>query len=663
MKKTTHSSDQKNCSPGISRRQAIKTIGAAAGLAMAGLTFPRVAIGADQPTTAPANDAAGPVPPRVNSFALADVKLDDGPFRQAQLRTAKYLLSLEPDRLLHNFRVNAALPPKAAIYGGWESVKTWEAIRCHGHTLGHYLSACAMMYAATGNEEFKDRVSYIAGELLACQQAGKNGLICAFPEGGAVFDAAPAGKRLVGVPWYTMHKILAGLRDACLFCDSGTARQVLIALADWAVDFTSPISDQLFQRMLNVEHGGMNEVLADVHAMTGDAKYLALSERFCHRAVLDPLSRSHDILSGLHANTQIPKMIGFQKLYAQTGRANYATAASFFWRTVVTNRSFCTGGHGDNEHFFSPADFAHHAGSAKNMETCCDYNMLKLTRALFVHDPSPAYADYYELALYNGILASQDPDSGMMTYFQGTRPGYMKLYCTPEDSFWCCTGTGMENHAKYGDSIYFHDERNLYVNLFIASSVLWKEKGVTLHQTTQFPDESKTTLRVEADSPVEFTLQIRHPAWCKTMSIACGGDPAVVSPRPGSYVAVSRTWNPGDVVEINLPMELRMVTLPHAPQFAAFMHGPIVLAGALGNEGIKPGSDLIVNERTYGTALNEPFDVPQLAADALNQMKAAGDEPQTFTVPGRGDGQAIRLKPYFKIAHERYCIYWNTAEA
>jgi DUF1680 family protein len=300
------------------------------------------------------------------------------------------------------------------------------------------------------------------------------------------------------------------------------------------------------------------------------------------------------------------------------------------------------------------------------METCCDYNMLKLTRALFEHDPSPAYADYYELALYNGILASQDPDSGMVTYFQGTRPGYMKLYCTPEDSFWCCTGTGMENHSKYGDSIYFHDDENLYVNLFIASSVRWNEKGVRLHQITQFPDESKTTLRVETDSPVEFTLQVRHPAWSGKVTITSPSGLVIESVQPGSYIHVSRTWTSGDIVEIDLPMRFRAVQLPHAPQYVAFMHGPIVLAGALGNDGIASGADIIVNERTYGQVLNQPFDTPQTVFDPAEPFKnftAVTSAPQTFFIAREGHLPGIRLIPYYRIAHERYCIYWNTAGA
>ena len=408
--------------------------------------------------------------------------------------------------MLHNFRVNAGLEAKAPVYGGWESVPMWADIRAHGHTLGHYLSACSLMYASTANDAFKKRCEYIVADLQECQNAGKTGLVCAFPDKTAQFDNLVAGRRVVGVPWYTMHKILAGLRDAHLYTGNAAALEVLVKLSDWAIATTENMTDEQFQRMLRTEHGGMNEVLADVFALTGQKKYLTLAERFCHKLILEPLSESRDTLDGLHSNTQIPKIVGFQRLHLLTGQANYHAAAEFFWKTVVTNRSFATGGNGDNEHFFPPHQFQKHLGSAKTMETCCSHNMLKLTRMLFSVEPTAAYADYYERTLYNTILASQDPDSGMMTYFQSTRPGYLKLYCTPFDSFWCCTGTGIENHAKYGDSIYFHGSEggvdSLYVNLFIPSTLNWKEKGITLTQTTRFPEVGKTRLELAAAKPV-----------------------------------------------------------------------------------------------------------------------------------------------------------------
>jgi DUF1680 family protein len=468
--------DSPNTAISLTRRQMLGILGSGALMVAGGPLSQGVARAAMQAASKPSpKQVAGT--PTLQAFPLSDVRLLDSPFLEAQQRDEAYLLKLEADRMLHNFRVNAGLQPKAPIYGGWESAQTWADIRCHGHTLGHYLSAASLMFASTGHDEMKQRVNYIIGELKECQDAGKTGLICAFPDNSTQIDNMVASRRAVGVPWYTLHKICAGLRDAYLFCDSARARDVLVKLADWAAGVTKDMTDDQFQRMLGVEHGGMNEVLADVYAITKDEKHLALAERFCHKAILTPLSEGRDNLNGLHSNTQIPKIIGFERLYQLTGKPQYHAAAEFFWKTVTGTRSFATGGNGDNEHFFPINQFASHLTSAKTMETCCSHNMLRLTRMLFAGNPEAAYADYYERTLCNAILGSQDPATGMMTYFQSTKPGYIKLFCTPFDSFWCCTGTGIENHAKYGDSIYFGGSPGgpqrdaLYVNLFIASTL------------------------------------------------------------------------------------------------------------------------------------------------------------------------------------------------
>ncbi|HEY7086785.1 MAG TPA: beta-L-arabinofuranosidase domain-containing protein [Tepidisphaeraceae bacterium] len=626
--------------------------------------------GADQTTaTSQPAMAEGRITPavatRVEPFDLKQVRLLDGPFLDAQRRDQKYLLMLEPDRMLHNFRTNAGLEPKAPVYGGWESVETWADIRAHGHTLGHYLTACALMYASTGDQQFKQRCDYIVGELGECQAAGKTGLICAFPDKTAQFENFLAGKRVIGVPWYTTHKVMAGLRDVHLYCDNKAALEVLVKFCDWAEAFTHEMTDEQFQKMLNTEHGGMNEVLADVYVLTGDPKYLKLAQRFCHHAVLDPAAQQRDTLDRLHSNTQIPKFVGFARLYELTGKDDYRAASTFFWKTVVENRSFATGGNGDREHFFPPKDFAQHLGSAKTMETCCSYNMLRLTRMLFSLDPSPAYADYYERTLYNCILASQDPDSGMMTYFQPTRPGYFKPYCTPVDSFWCCTGTGIENHAKYGDSIYFHGDDSLYVNLFIPSKLSWEQKGLTLTQETLFPDEPSAKLSFKAAKPISLGLNIRHPSWCRAATVRVNGRPQITSETPGSYIAINRSWQDGDVVDVDLPMTLRAVPLRNSTDTVAIVFGPIVLAGQLGKQGLTPGADIVVNERTIGDSLNDPVDVPTLLGEPstlVEQIKPVAGKPLTFSAPvARAEG--LTLIPYFRIAHERHSIYWKVASA
>jgi len=635
----------------MDRREALKTFGAATAGAWLG----------SQLTALPAVAAVSKPRAALQPFPLSAVRLLDSDFSAAQARNARYLLALDPDRLLHNFRVNAGLKPKAPVYGGWESVEPWIDIRCHGHTLGHYLSACAMHYAATGDDVFKERVAYAVSELAACQAASKNGLVCAFPDGPEQLERSFRGEDFVGVPWYTMHKIYAGLRDAHTFAGNEQALDVLVGLSDWAWNATRPLSDAAMQKLLDREHGGMNEILADVYTLTNDGRYLHLAERFSHRALLDPLAAGRDVLDGLHSNTQIPKVIGFARLYELTGKPEYDKAARFFWDRVVNARSFVTGGNGEGEHFFPPHEFVQRLSSAKTMETCCTHNLLKLTRKLFTLEPNARYADYYERALFNGILASQDPDSGMVTYFQATRPGYVKLYCTPFDSFWCCTGSGIENHTKYGDSIYFHDDESLAVNLFIASRLEWRERGLTLTQATRFPYEERSRLTFELTSPTSLALRIRHPAWCRELTVMVNGRRHLVSKQAGSFVTIERRWRSGDTVEVQLPMHLHAEPLPNAPTFVAALYGPIVLVGRMGRHGITPGADLIVNERLSGTMLNDPTPVPAFVGTAesfISSFVGTG-EPLHFVVRGFEQNREIQFMPYFALHHERYNMYWR----
>ena len=609
--------------------------------------------------------AALRVAPHAVPFDLRDVRLLDGQFLAAQQRNARYLLSLDPDRMLHNFRVNAGLTPKAPIYGGWESVEPWIWIRCHGHTAGHYLTAVTMHFASTGDAEFARRAAYIVSEMRACQRARGDGLICAFPEGSKLLEDTIAGRSHPGVPWYTMHKIFAGLRDAHVCAATPDALTTLVDLAEWTHRNTREMSDAQMQKMLDTEHGGMTEVLADVSALANEPKYLALARRFAHQKVLTPLAEGRDTLDGLHSNTQIPKFTGFQRVHELDGDATYGAAARHFWKTVTERRSYATGGNGDGEHFFPVTEFAKRLGSAKTMETCCTHNMLRLTRALFAEEPSATYADYYERALCNGILASQDPDSGMMTYFQATRPGYVRLYHTPEDSFWCCTGSGMENHAKYGDSIYFRDGDQLYVNLFIASRLTWKERGLVVVQQTRFPDTDTTRLtieRVESGRAVPATLLLRRPHWCEGMIVSVNGRRVSARVTAAGYFPVRREWRAGDVVDVRLPMTLRVVPLPGAPEYVAFAHGPIVLAGKMGTQAVTPAAQIIVNERESGNTLNDAIEVPTLAGDTrtlIRRVRPVRGESLVFETVGLGRPRDVRLAPFFRLAHERYNLYWK----
>jgi DUF1680 family protein len=589
------------------------------------------------------------------------VRLGAGPFLDAQKLDEKYLLELEPDRMLANFRKNAGLAPKAPVYGGWESIEPWIDIRCHGHTAGHYLTAAACMFETTGDARFAERVDYMVAELAECQ-AKTGGWLTAFPDGVAPLTDSLAGKEFAGVPWYTTHKVLAGLRDAHLHRGSKPALEALVKFADWIDGACRDVPEDRFQKMLDREHGGMNEVLADVAAITGDKKYEKLAIRFCHRALLDPLARGEDTLNGLHANTQIPKIVGFSRLGDLTGQREFLSASGYFWDTVTRERSFVTGGHGDNEHFFPKDEFAKHLPSGKTMETCCTHNMLRLTRSLYGRQPQALYYDYFERALFNGILASQDPETGMMTYFQSTRPGYVRLYHTPFDSFWCCTGSGIENHARYGEAIYARDHGTLFVNLFIASTLHWREAGIRVEQETRFPDADTTRLTLRGDQPREFTLAIRQPAWCPVMTLTVNGRHKISSRKPGGYHALQRRFRPGDVVEVRVPMSLSVERLPNDADHAAILYGPIVLAGRFGTEGLTPGSQIIVNERKSGQMLQADVKIPRWTKP-LDQLAAntsrTNPERLVFRTTGFEGGASVELLPWFRMTHERYNLYWS----
>src|SRR5688572_28657084 len=604
----------------------------------------------------------------VDYFSLAQVQLGEGPFLHAQKLDVAYLLRLEPDRMLHNFRVNAGLAPKAPVYGGWESVEPWVEIRCHGHTLGHYLSAAACMFETTADARFAERVDYIVAELAQCQ-AKTGGWLTAFHDGVAPLTDSLAGKELAGVPWYTTHKVLAGLRDAHKHRGSRAALDVLKKFADWIDRACADVPADRFEKMLDREHGGMNEVLADLFASTRDARYLALAKRFSHKALLEPLSAERDSLDGLHANTQIPKFIGFERVGAVGGAAQYDVAARYFWDVVVNQRSFATGGHGDGEHFFPKKDFALHLDSAKTMETCCTHNMMRLTRALYAREPRVAYFDYFERALFNGILASQDPATGMNTYFQATRPGYVRLYHTEFDSFWCCTGSGIENHARYGESIYAFTDSTLFVNLFLSSTLDWADRKLKFRQETRFPDSDSTRITLLEGSPRRLTLAIRQPGWCPVMTVKVRGN-TLIARRPGEYFRFTPRLRAGDTIDVSVPMSLALEPLPGAAEWGALRYGPIVLAARLGTAGLTPGAQLIVNERESGKMLNDAVPIPRwpkLLARLPESLERLPGESLAFVARGfEGTSSAegrVEFAPYFRLYHERYNLYWRSCAA
>jgi DUF1680 family protein len=608
------------------------------------------------------------VPPKAYAFTLRDVRLLDSAFKKAMDLDVAYIMALDMDRLLSRFRQFAGLKPKAPEYGGWESQTI------SGHTLGHYLTALAKLYEATSDERVKDRVAYIVGELQACQKAWGNGFVGGFPRSKEVFAEIKAGNiRTAGfdlnglwVPWYVQHKLYIGLIDAFYATGDERIKPILTGSTDWAWDVVGGLNDEQFQRMLNCEHGGINEAFAEIYALTGYDKALKLAERFYHKRILDPLSQKKDILTGLHGNTNFPKLIGLARLYQLTGKPEYYTAAAFFWEKIVNDRTYATGGNTDEEYFFPPEDFARHLTS-HTTESCNTYNMLKLTRQLFAQDPRAERFDYYERALYNHILGMQDPVQGMFTYFTPLRPGGFKVYCTPFDSFWCCTGSNLENHVKYGDSIYFYDDTTLFVNLYIPSVLDFKKKGLTVILQTRYPEDGAVRLEMQTDKPVKLALKFRRPKWAAdAVEVLVNGKPVAVAGAPGDYMVVDRIWAHGDEVRLRLPVKLRTEILPGDPKVVAFFHGPTLLAGGLGKDGLESLSPWTKTRTDYDQVPTPPAPVIVAADEELGSFVRPAAEPGTFILeggvlrtPGRVTTSSITLVPFYKMHFQRYAVYWN----
>lgn len=602
---------------------------------------------------------------KLEAFPLGDVQLLDSPFKAAMDRNARYLLELDPDRLLHNTRKYAGLEPKGELYGGWES----RGIA--GHTLGHYLTALAQQYAASGDRRYRERIDYIVAEMAEAQKAYGDGYVGALPQVELdTLRSLPLGQVEVKdpftfasgawVPWYTQHKVLAGLKDAWVLAGNAQARTVTLKLADWVDSVTAGLDEKQLQAMLSVEHGGMREVLIEIHHQTGEQRYLDTANRFYHHAVLDPLVAGRDELPGRHANTQIPKITGAARSYEVTGRADDRAAALDFWKIVVRRHSWVIGGNSDGEHFFEPDTASAHL-SAATAETCNTYNMLKLTGHLFAWDPSVEYADYYERALYNHILASQEPARGMFTYFMSLKPGHYRTYSTPFESFWCCVGSGMENHTKYGEAIYFRGKDELYVNLFIPSSLVWRERPFAMEQRTGYPRKDTTRFVVTQAAGAPLTLRVRTPAWAqKPLTIAVNGKAIENAVAPGAYASITRTWQKGDRIDVTIPMAVRTEVLHGAPDTVAFLYGPLVLAGDLG---AAPRSDTVPYAKDQLINLEAPDSpVPVLQttpAKALDSIRRVPGDALVFRTQGIGRPADVTLRPFPDLHYERYNVYWK----
>lgn len=584
---------------------------------------------------------------QVFAFNLKDIRLLEGsPFRNAMDKDAAYLLTLEPDRLLHRFHANAGLPTKAEVYGGWESDGL------SGHTLGHYLSACAMMYASTGDVRFKEKTDYVIAELDRCQQARKTGYVGAIPKEDSIFWKVQhgiiktAGFDLNGgwSPWYTVHKVMAGLADAYLLCDNATALKILTGMADWTGWILKDLNEDQLELMRKCEYGGMNDILVHTYELTGEKKYLDLSYKFHDKFVLEELEKGVDALQGKHSNTNVPKAIGCARRYDLAAREGDKKIANFFWDTMVGHHTYVIGGNSNYEYLGEP-DKLNDRLSDNTCETCNTYNMLKLTRYLYSWNPAASYMDYYERALYNHILASQNPSDGMMCYFVPLRMGTKKRFSRPFNTFTCCVGSGIENHSKYTEGIYYEGkDGSLIVNLFIASELTWKEKGLTLRQESKFPDDNRVTFGIKAAKPVKFTLKIRHPKWAvKDLSFSIAGKPVKAVREANGYWSIARTWKDGDRLELTTPMQLYSESMPDNPNRIALLYGPVVLAGQLGTEMPDP---------IFGTTvlLTDNRDVNQWA-------KPAG-APLTFET-SVSKPNSVTLVPFYKTVDQYYNVYWD----
>jgi uncharacterized protein len=609
-----------------------------------------------------------PPPPAViaaRPFALGDVRLLDSPFRKAMERNISYLLSIEPDRLLHNTRLYAGLAPKGKRYGGWES----EGVA--GHTLGHYLTAISQQYAATGDTRFRKRIDYIVSEMAECQKAYGDGYIGALPplelatlrgfRRGMIEPVGPHTFRGgAWVPWYTEHKVLNGLKDAWVLGGNAQARDVALRLAYWVGDITAGLDPGQLQTMLEVEPGGMMDVLVELYALTGDPRYLETSRRFYHKAVLEPLLARRDELPGVHANTQIPKIIGEARTYEVTGDPQSREIAEYFWGLVAHHHSYVIGGNSEDEHFFEEEATPSHIGPG-TAETCNTYNMLKLTEHLFCWEPRVEYSDFYERALYNDILASQDPEQGMFTYFMSLEPGLFRTYSTPFDSFWCCVGTGMENHTKYGRAIYSHGADDLYVNLFIPSAVTWREKGFVLEQQTDYPRGDTARLTIMSDPAEPVTLRVRCPGWAAgPVAFELNGGRLGVAGAPGGYTEIRRAWKTGDRLTVTVPMAVRAEAMPGAPDKVAFLYGPVVLACDLGPAPRTNTIPYAVDQRDNLRA--EPVAVPVLVRNGTpveRTVVRSADGSLVFHTAGLGRPRDFTLRPFWEISYDRYNVYWD----
>lgn len=610
---------------------------------------------------------------RAWEFDLGSVEISkDSPFYKAMQIDENYLLGYDYDRLVAYSRREAGLPEKAAPYGNWEA-----APPNGGATAGHALSALSMLYATTRDQKVLEKLNFLVDEFTACQDPDgyihmgqKNRELLGTIKEKARGNFHKDRYSLLGTwaPFYWRHKVYAGLRDAWLFAGNKKAKDTFLKACDWLCDYMDNFTDEEFENIIYTEHGGFNEVLCDASKITSDkeksARYLKNAEKFSHKELLEPLARNENVLPGYHANTQIPKFVGFQKISeVQKDGAKYHAAAKNFWELVVNTQTFAFGGNSLGEHFKNPDEMIQAVSRNGTVETCNTYNMLKPTEELFAAEPAAKYADFYERALYNHILPTQnnaDPQNGGLSYMVHMRPRHYMTYSHLHDDFWCCVGTGLENHTKYGKFIYSHAPDTLYVNLFIPSALNWKQEGVRIVQTTNFPQSHETYFEIFCDSPKEFTLKIRKPFWVDSdgLRIGVNSKERFVKAGEDSYVSIRREWKNKDKIKASLPMKLRLESMEGLQEFKFIMYGPLVLAKRDGREGITSSHSIWSNwaDRDFLPLADIPFIIKEDSQD-ISKIVVKDPTPElSFGVKSVDGAKPFKLVPFNEIYGERYTI-------
>jgi DUF1680 family protein len=591
----------------------------------------------------------------IEPFALDAVRLNPGPLQDARDWNRAYVMRLPNDRLLHNFRVTAGLPSNATPLGGWEAPKS----ELRGHFVGHYLSSVAMLYAATGDPAIKTKADALVADIAECQaKLNGNGYVSAFPD---ELFARLDRREKVWAPFYTLHKIMAGLLDMHTYAGNQQALDVLLRLSAWVDDWTATKSEEHMQDILKTEYGGMNDVLYHLAGLTGDDLWARTGDRFTKKIFFTPLAMRRDELKGLHANTHMPQVVGAARRFELSSDYRFADVSAFFWETIAESRTYAAGGSGNTEGWLTDANrlALEMKVSSHHQECCCAYNMMKLARHLYGRTSDVKYIDYYERNLFNHRLGAIQPQTGLTIYFLSMSPGAWKTTCTEDQTFWCCTGTALEDFAKLNDTIYFHDGENLYVNLFVSSDLHWKEHGIRLEQKTLFPQSDRTVLTVHSSPAAEWTMRLRIPAWTTSANfVIVNGRRLDVSGAPGSYLSIRRAWKSGDRVELVVPMRLHVEPLRDDRTQQAFFYGPLVLAGQFPLGQID--FDL---QHSQGPEIQElpPMNVPALTAKGAlpdSWVKPVVGEPLTFRTIGQAEN--VTLKP-LNQSWERFAVYWTVS--